>query len=60
VATRTLTLKNMPLPLVEALVDLALDEDRTPAAQAERLLREALTQHGRWPRREQPREEVDE
>jgi hypothetical protein len=46
---RTLTLKHVPQALVEAIVDLALAEDRTPTAQAERLLREALTQHGRWP-----------
>jgi len=49
VATRTLTLRNVPTAIVDAIVDFALDEDRTPAAQAERLLREALTQHGRWP-----------
>ena len=48
-ALRTLTLKDVPQTLVMAIVDMALAEDRTPRAQAERLLREALTQHGRWP-----------
>jgi hypothetical protein len=57
VATRTLILKHVPLPLVEAIVDLALAEDRTPTAQAERLLREALAHHGRWPPEDRPSRE---
>ena len=53
-ALRTLTLKNIPQTLVEAITDMALAEDRTPTAQAERLLREALTQHRRWPPSQPP------
>ena len=59
-ATRTLTLRNMPMALVDAIVDFALTEDRTPTAQAERLLHEALTQHGRWPYGVTPSQEVNE
>jgi hypothetical protein len=49
VALRNLILRDVPQTLVMAIVDLALSEDRTPSAQAERLLREALARHGRWP-----------
>ena len=48
-ALRNLILRDVPQTLVMAIVDMALTEDRTPTAQAERLLREALTRHGRWP-----------
>jgi hypothetical protein len=56
---RTLTLKHVPEALVEAIVDMALNEDRTPTAQAERLLREALARHGRWPQGDQQGPSVD-
>lgn len=52
-ATRSLTLTHVSDALVRAIVDLAFDEDRDPQVQAERLLREALEKHGRWPRRDQ-------
>lgn len=48
-ATTTLVLRRVPVPLVEALVDLALAQDRDPLAQAERLIREGLERSGYWP-----------
>jgi hypothetical protein len=49
VATRTVNLRRIPIPLWDAVVDMALAEDRDPLVQAERLLREGLERGGYWP-----------
>jgi hypothetical protein len=49
VATRTVILRRIPVPLWDAVIDMALSEDRAPLVQAERLLREGLEREGYWP-----------